>query len=266
MDNNTKVAIVTGASSGIGKSVAEILAKNNLTTILVARDRTKLEQVSRKINKPGKVIIAPTDVRQWKKVQKTVENITDQFGRIDILINCAGVSIHGPLEDIEEKDWNEVIDTNLKGTFIFSRAVWPLMKKKKAGHIVTISSASGLSGYPWGSIYCASKFGVVGLMETLAAEGQELGIKVTNICPGQVDTNIWSKDDPIVNKARTKMLKPEAIADLVYFIISQPNNVHFRQVIVHPFEIQPYLRGRNRGPSGKHYTASNTDNKKVFRI
>lgn len=266
---NKKVAIITGGSSGVGLGIAKKLVKENVITVLVSRSPEKLEKAKNALgaSKNSNVHTIQTDVTDSDQVTKMIKGVTSKFGTIDYLIMSAGVSIHGPYDKILERDWDEVINTNVKGVFLATKAVWPIMMKKKGCQIINISSASGLLAYPGGSIYCASKFGVNGLMDALALEGQELGIKVTNICPGQIDTPIWNPKDKDVNKARSGMLNTQSIADLVYYLLSRPGNEHFRNIILHPFAIQPYLRGRNRGPGGKFpEEKKGLDNNKKFRI
>jgi len=243
------VAIVTGASSGMGYAICKELLNKNYTVIMVSKNEKNLKKAFNQLN--GDKYMEICDVRNSSSVKKLFDKLFSLFSKIDILVNSAGVSIHGDFEKLSSRDFDEVIDTNLKGTFNVTLEAWKRMKKIGSGHIINISSISGFRGYPSGSIYAASKFGVNGLMDSLALEGQECGIKVTNICPGQVDTNIWNPDDEDVNAARPGMLKSEAIASLVGYIISRPENEHFSEVTIKPFAIQPYLRGRNKGPGGK---------------
>lgn len=264
-----KVAIVTGGSSGVGLGIAKKLVAENILTIIVSRSESKLEEAKdflMKINSEN-VYSIQADVSDANQVNSMVKEVVNRFGSIDYLIMSAGVSIHGPFNELLERDLDEVININLKGAFLTAKAVWPIMLNKEGCQIINISSASGLSPYPTGSIYCASKAGVNSLMDVLALEGQEVGIKVTNLCPGQIDTAIWNPDDEDVNMARKDMLKPESLGDLVHFILTRPANEHFRHVVIHPFAIQPYLRGRNRGPGGKFpKSKSKLDPIKKFRI
>lgn len=268
-----QIAIVTGGSSGIGFAIASKLIRNGIFTIIVSRSQAKMNSALQKLENLNKDFISGkiADVSNKKEIYNCIKEIHDEYGKIDYLINSAGVSIHGSFSELQERDWDEVVDINLKGTFLACKAVWPYMIEDKSSkrQIITISSASGLSGYSGGSIYCASKFGVNGLMEALLLEGQEVGIKISTIIPGPVDTAIWNSDDELVNEARPKMLNPESIADMVHFIMSSPENSHFRFTTVHPFAIQPYLKGRNRGPGGNFPTNPNklpSNKNKTFRI
>lgn len=271
MNKSLKVAIVTGASSGVGLEISKRLSRGNIEVFMISHSTNKLEKAQLAVEKVSKTEVTSlvVDVRKKSEVFATVDKIIKQKGRIDYLINCAGISIHGDFDKLGEWDWDKVIDTNLKGIFLFCRAVWLIMKQTKNCQIITISSASGLTGYSNGSIYCASKFGVNGLMEALALEGQEVGIKVTNICPGQINTPIWNPDDPEVNEARKNMLNTKSLADLIFYILKRPWNEHLKRIIISPFAIQPYLRGRNKGPGGKFPEVkklAKLENGKNFRI
>ncbi len=265
-----KIAIVTGASSGVGLEITKKLVKRKIKVYMVSHNEDRLDSAKKEAENLSKEIeTIVVDVRKRNEVFKAVSKILEANEKIDYLINCAGVSIHGDFGKLEERDWNEVLNTNLKGVFLFCRAVWPIMKVSGNCQIITISSASGNTGYSGGSIYCASKFGVNGFMEALALEGQEVGIKVTNICPGQINTAVWNPNDPEVNKARAKMLNTKAIGELVEFLIKRPWNEHYKKINVNPFAIQPYLKGRNRGPGGKFPEQKNiikTQKNKTFRI
>lgn len=268
---NKRIAIITGGSSGVGLGIAKKLVSENIITVIVSRSPEKLEKAKLELCKINteNVYSVSADVSDSAQVAKMISEVVEKFGTVDYLIMSAGVSIHGSFNELLEHDWDEVIDTNLKGAFLTAKAVWPIMLRRDGCQIINISSASGLSPYPTGSIYCASKAGVNSLMDVLALEGQEVGIKVTNICPGQIDSAIWNPNDEDVNKAREDMLKPESIGDLVYYLLSRPQNEHFRNIVIHPFTIQPFLRGRNRGPGGKFPENPNQvklDSNKKFRI
>lgn len=266
---NKKIAIVTGGSSGVGLGIAKKLVSENIITIIVSRSKDKLNTALKELNAiaPKNIYSIQADISDAAQVEKMVDEVVKKFGTIDYLIMSAGVSIHGPFEELLERDWDEVMNINLKGAFLTCKAVWSIMKQKKDCQIINISSASGLSPYPTGSIYCASKAGVNSLMDVIALEGQEIGIKVTSICPGQIDTAIWNPNDEDVNSARDGMLKPESLGDMVYYLLTRPYNEHFRNIIMHPFAIQPFLRGRNRGPGGKFpETKTKLDPTKKFRI
>jgi 3-oxoacyl-[acyl-carrier protein] reductase len=245
-------AVVFGGSSGIGFAIAKKLADNNVDLVVISRSEKKLKAAVGRLGKigSGKKFYIKCDVSKYEEVESAICEAEEKIGGIDCLINSAGVSIHGEIDRLSESDFNEVIDINLKGVFNCSRAVWPIFKKKNNGQLVVISSASGLAGYATGTIYCASKSGVNGFLEALALEGKEAGIRVFNICPGQVNTPIWSSTDSVVARAKKGMLEGESVADLCWYLINRPSIELFQKVVIQPFLTQPNLRGRNRGPGG----------------
>lgn len=249
-----RVVLITGASSGIGYAIAEALARHKDNTIIMSgKNEKKLTKLTKELaaNSPADIDSIVMDVTKTDQVTYAIEQVLKKYGTIDVLIMSAGVSIHGYFGELLVRDYDEVIDTNLKGRFLVAKAAWPIMSKNRGGVIVNISSASGLSNYSTGSIYSASSAGVNSLMDSMALEGQEIGIKVANVVLGQVDTPIWNPNDELVNSSRKGMLSPDGVASYVEFILSRPANEHYRTTVLHPFAIQPLLRGRNRGPGGK---------------
>ncbi len=248
-----KNVIVFGGSSGIGLAIALKLVQEGVNVMVVSRDEDKLRKALarlRRVDNNSKLYSTNIDVSKYDDVVRAMALANKTFGRTDCIINSAGVSIHGELDKFSERDYDEVLNINLKGMFNVARASWPILKKTGSGQIVSISSASGLGGYPTGSIYCASKSGVNAFMESLAAEGKEIGIRIFNICPGQVDTPIWNSEDEIINHARHDMLKAKSIADLLWYLVNRPSDEFFPKVVIQPFKPQPNLRGRNKGPGG----------------
>lgn len=265
MANNT--ILITGASSGIGYAIAKKLALNkNNTVIMSGRDNAKLLKLSEELAKDAfaRVDSVVMDVTDDSQVAQVVERIVKKYGTINTLVMSAGVSIHGYFSELLARDYDEVVDTNLRGRFLTAKAVWPIMSKTGSGTIINISSASGLSNYPTGSIYSAASAGVNSLMDSMALEGQEIGIKVSNVVLGQVDTPIWNPSDDLVNSARKDMLSSEGVADYVEFVLSRPINEHYRTIVLHPFAMQPLLRGRNRGPGGRFPAQADDINKSNY--
>lgn len=265
--------LITGASSGIGRAIAKALATQQGNTVIMSgRDSRKLTSLANELAKNSLAHIdsVTMDVTDESQVVETINKVVKKYGAIDVLIMSAGVSIHGYFSELQTRDFDEVMNTNLRGRFLTAKAVWSIMAESGDGVVINISSASGLSNYPTGSIYSATSAGINSLMDSMALEGQEVGIKVANIVLGQVDTPIWNPNDKLVNDARKGMLTPESVADYVQFILSRPTNEHYRTTVLHPFAIQPLLRGRNRGPGG-HFPRPNTvdkslNDKQTFRI
>ncbi len=210
--NQNKAAIITGASHGIGRAIAIALAEKGCSVVLAARDKKRLEAVRNEIGE--KALVVKADIRSSKGVSNLIKKAKRKFGRIDVIVNNAGIrGDTKPLYCLSEKSWNNVINTNLKGTFLCCKAVLPVMMKQKSGIIINISSVNGLHGVPNLSSYSASKFGIIGLTESLAYEVKDYGIKVYAVCPAGVDTEMHRKLYPDHNTK--KLLKPEDVAKKV---------------------------------------------------
>ena len=214
--NEKKVAIITGASRGIGASISNQLAMLNYDLILVARNEKELMKVKTDCEKNGSVIkIFPCDLSDSESLESVVDYIAEKISRVDILINNAGIGIFGPIENLEMEDWDRVIDLNLKAPFFLIRAVVPIMKRQCGGQIINISSDSDNMGFSEASIYCASKAGLLRLSEALSLELRKSNIKISTISPGRVDTYFNSKKPG----DRKGALDPDDIAKLVVNII-----------------------------------------------
>ncbi len=228
MNLEGKVAIITGSGRGIGKQTAIRLAKEGCNVIICSRTKSEINAVVREINSTynNKAIGLLCNVKNLNSVRKLVNRIINKFGRIDILVNNAGIVILKPLVETKEKEWDDVIDTNLKGVFLFTKEVLPHMIKQKHGVIVNVSSGAGKYGFPNLSVYCASKFGLIGLGESVAKEIKKYEIKIYTICPGPVSTRMhWEN---LVGKNKFKivkytMIKPEKIAQKIYDLIFKPS-------------------------------------------
>lgn len=204
-----KTAIVTGASRGIGRSIALHLAQEGCNLVLTATNKEKLKQTENEVKKKGAdAIHVAGDIRKSEDVKRIVKEALKQFGKIDIVINNAGVAVRKKLEKTSEKEYDWIMDVNLKGIFLMCKEVVPLMKKQ-GGVIVNISSGAGQHGIPTLAVYCASKFAVIGLTEALAAENDN--IKVYAVCPGSVDTDMYHSLFP----GRPASLDPEDVAKKV---------------------------------------------------
>ena len=188
----SKVAIVTGSSRGIGKLIANELARNGFNVVVNSKNQKDASKVAKELEEKFgiKSIGIAADVQSKTQVRKLVSKTIKKFNQVDVLINNAGVLIVKSLEETTEKDWDYVIDTNLKGVYLCSNEVLPYMRSKKSGCIVNISSGTGKSGYGQLAAYCASKFGVIGLTESLAEEVNQYGIVVVALCPGAVATDM----------------------------------------------------------------------------
>ena len=193
VNKNTKVAIITGASRGIGARVAEALAADGYAIAITARSKETLKKLADQIIIAGAnqdaVLVFPLDVQDHNAVQAMVADVQAKFGQIDLLFNNAGIDMLGTV-DVAIEDFDKTLAVNLRGAFSFLKAIVPIMKSQGNGTIINVASIAGKTGFAEFGVYAASKFGLVGLSEALYRELSPLGIKVTALCPGWVDTDM----------------------------------------------------------------------------
>lgn len=213
-----KVAFVTGAGRGIGKAIAIALAKEGVNVGLLARTEEALKEVATEIEGYGvKAAYASVDVSSYEQVQKAIETITNTLGTTDILINNAGIGKFAPLLETEPEEWKKTIEVNLMGPYYVTRTVLPQLIEKNGGDIINISSTNGLNGAATSSAYSASKFGLIGLTESLAQEVRRNNIRVTALTPSTVATELAARSN-LISGNEEKYMQPE---DLAEFIVSQ---------------------------------------------
>jgi short-subunit dehydrogenase len=218
-----KTAIITGASAGIGQACARALAGEGARLVLTARRQDRLEKLKKEIEKTGgKAVIVAGDAREEETAVRTIKAAMDAFDRIDILINNAGMGNYKNLADTNAAEYDEMMDTNVRSTFLFSRHTVPVMTKQKSGLILMISSMAGVYGFAGEAVYCMTKFAQVGFAQALDRELREKGIKVGAICPGGTKTEF------AIGKGRTEksvrqsnMLDPEDVAGVVLMACMQ---------------------------------------------
>ncbi|HXO87578.1 MAG TPA: SDR family NAD(P)-dependent oxidoreductase [Candidatus Acidoferrales bacterium] len=228
-----KVALVTGASRGIGLAVAKSLAAMGAKIALCARDPQRLAAAAADLERGGTSVVAvPADVSRTAEIAPLVEKTEQSLGPIEILVNNAGIGVFGPIQDASEANWDAVLDTNLKSVFLLSRAVAPGMISRRTGHIVNIASLAGKNAFAGGGIYCASKWGLLGLTECMAEDLRPFGIRVSAICPGSVATDF----SPHSMKDPKKMLQPEDVAHAVFMILTQAPQSFISEVLLRPTE------------------------------
>ncbi|GMR23066.1 MAG: SDR family oxidoreductase [Acidobacteriota bacterium] len=210
-----KVAVVTGASHGIGRSTSLALAARGVAVVLAARNRETLVAVENEIRDHGGVALTiPTDVTDAAGVDAMVEQTSRELGPIDLLVNNAGVVTRGPVVDTDEATWDDVLDINLKGAFLCTKAVLPEMIQRGRGRIVNISSIAGKIGTPQLAAYCASKWGLIGLTKATAEEVRGDGVHVFSACPGSVNTAMLEKGLP----GTTPDMEPEDVSDVIVYL------------------------------------------------
>jgi len=218
-----KVAIITGASAGIGHACARALAGEGARLVLSARRQERLEQLKRELDVTGdRVVIVTGDACEEATAIQVVKAALDTFGRIDILINNTGIGNYKKLVDTSAAEYDEMVDTNVRSTFLFTRQVVPVMVTQKSGTILMISSMAGVYGFGGEAVYCMTKFAQVGFAQALDRELRESGIKVGAICPGGVKTEFaLGKGRSEQSVRESNMLDPEDVAGVVLMACTQ---------------------------------------------
>lgn len=237
------ITMITGATSGIGLACANRLAAEGHWLIINGRRSNRLQKLKKKLENehPIKVLALPFDVRSVKAVDNAVKKLKTPWNEIDVLINNAGLALG--LEPIDSgllEDWEQMIDTNVKGLLYVSRAVIPLMKARQSGHIVNIGSVAGREVYPKGNVYCATKHAVNALSQAMRMDLLEHGIKVTQISPGAADTEFstvrFHGDQNRANQVYQGFtpLSGADVADVVAFAITRPKHVNINDLLLMP--------------------------------
>jgi serine 3-dehydrogenase len=238
-----KIVFITGASSGIGRACAEEFAKTGSNLILCARRIERLVELKKLLVKKYKVKILVTqlDVRKLRDVKNFIISLPAQWKQIDILLNNAGLA--RGLNKFHEADtthWEEMIDTNIKGLLYVTRTILPIMVERKQGHVINIGSTAGHEIYPMGSVYCATKFAVKALTQSIRADVLDKKIKVTSVDPGMVMTEFakvrFSGDENRAHKVYEGVtpLSPHDVAEAVIFSATRPENVNINEIILTP--------------------------------
>ncbi|TDW46005.1 NADP-dependent 3-hydroxy acid dehydrogenase YdfG [Flavobacterium sp. 270] len=234
-----KTALITGATSGIGKATAQILAKNNFKVIICGRRKERLADLGKELSAFTEVHALAFDVRDKNDVFEKINGLPEEFSTIDVLINNAG-NAHGldPIQNGDLDDWDAMIDINVKGLLYISKAVMPIMIERKSGHIINIGSTAAKEVYPNGNVYCGSKHAVDAITAGMRIDLNPYGIRVGGIHPGMVATefsevrfkgdaerasNVYKGFDP---------LQAEDIADIIHFVVTRPYHVNIADLVV----------------------------------
>ena len=237
------IALITGVTSGIGKASAEIFAKNGYDLIITGRRNDRLKELSAELKKKFKIKVLELnfDVRKLKEVKKNLSSLSGTWKKIDVLINNAGLaSGFSALQDGDIEDWEKMIDTNVKGLLYVTRHIAPLMIENKKGHIINVASLAGKQAYPKGNVYCATKFAVDALSQSMRIDMLEHGIRVTNIAPGLVETEFsvvrfhGNAERAKQTYSKIRPLTPEDIAEIIYWTSSRPAHVNINDVVITP--------------------------------
>ena len=235
-----RTALITGATSGIGRATAHEFAKHGINLILCGRRQSRLDIIKKALDRETKVHTLNFDVRNKKEVFDAIASLPEKFKSINILINNAG-NAHGldPIQDGNLDDWDAMMDINVKGLLYMSKAVIPQMTERHSGHIINIGSSAGKEVYPKGNVYCGSKHAVLAITEGMRIDLNPYGIKVTAINPGLVETEfsqVRFKGDKAADSVYKgyKALQAEDIAEIIYFAISRPSHVNIADLLVFP--------------------------------
>jgi 3-oxoacyl-[acyl-carrier protein] reductase len=228
---STALAIVTGASRGIGYAIAAELARRHYRLALLARNQKPLEKATTKLAESAPAARAfPCDVRDSARVGTTFEEILRWGGPAQVLVNNAGVGVFGAVHQLSDDDWDSNMNTNLRGVFLCSRAVAAQMIEQRAGYIINISSLAGKNAFAGGSAYCASKWGLMGLTYCMAEDLRKHNIRVSVICPGSVYTEF----SPHSGKDPKKMLQPGDVARAVGWLLDQEPQSFVSEIDLRP--------------------------------
>ncbi len=228
-----KTAIITGASSGIGAAIAQALAAHGVTLVLAGRHEEPLQAVVRNLPEETESLVIPADVGNEEDVERMVAETVARFGHIDILINNAGKGLFKPVTELTSEEFDDVIRVNLRGTFLCTKYVLPKFYAQGHGDVVTISSLAGKHGFANGGAYCASKFGVMGLMESMFHEVRERNVRIITLTPGSVDTPFFDKVD-MTPPNRERILQPEDVAGTVLTALNLPRRALLRELDIRP--------------------------------
>jgi len=233
-----KTALITGATSGIGKATAYEFAKHGIKLILCGRRQERLDSIKNALSKKVEVHTLNFDVRDRKKTLEAISSLPEEFQKIDILINNAG-NAHGldPIQSGSLDDWDAMIDINVKGLLYVSKAIIPGMTERKSGQIINIGSSAGKEVYPKGNVYCASKHAVLAITEGMRVDLNPFGIKVSAVNPGLVETEFsdvrFKGGEQADNVYKGyKALQPEDVAEVIYFAVSRPAHVNIADVLM----------------------------------
>ncbi|MBZ0179169.1 MAG: SDR family oxidoreductase [Melioribacteraceae bacterium] len=229
------LAVITGASRGIGKKVAVGLAEDGYKTILFARSNKGLKETESEIKniiqEKEELLpdLYPVNITDHKRVEESIEAIKEKYGRIDILFNNAGIWSTGSL-DYSVEEYKNVLETNLVAQYSFLKNTVPVMKKNKSGYIFNLASRAGIIGFPGSGTYVSSKFGLVGLSKSLYAELAEYKIKVTALCPSYVNTDMSKQVNPPIS--RDNMIQPEDILKTVRYLLTLSHDSYVKEIII----------------------------------
>ncbi|KGX85232.1 SDR family oxidoreductase [Pontibacillus marinus] len=239
-----KTAIITGASSGIGQSIAEHLAQEGANVVLAARRKERLEELAKSIQNETSVQtkVIETDVTNQKDMENLVKETKETFSSVDILVNNAGVMLLSFLKNDKVEEWEKMVDVNVKGVLFGIHSVLPTMLEQDTGHVINVSSVAGHEVFPTSSVYSATKYAVRALSMGMEKELSKTGVRVTNISPGAVSTELPEHitDEEVISMFEDRKgrvtLEADDIARSVVYAVTQPEYVNVNEVMVRPLQ------------------------------
>lgn len=233
MDLHNRVVIITGASSGIGAATARLFAHEGARLVLSARREDALKEVAAFLPSGIETLVIPADVGDEAQVQNLVNRTLERFGTIDVLVNNAGYGVFAPITELTSEEFDDLIRVNLRGVFLCTKYVLPHFYEQGSGSVVTISSLAGKSGFSNGAAYCASKFGVMGLMESVFHEARSHNVRVITITPGSVDTPFFEVAG-VPSPNRDRIPQPEEVAEVIRLAVTLPERTLIRELDIRP--------------------------------
>jgi len=229
MSSHNKIAIVTGASTGLGQSISLKLALKGYNVVLASRNEEKLNDIHKTINENGgESQVVVTDVSNEDDIKNLYSMI--DINRVDVVVNNAGFGVFNKIQKITSDEWDKQINTNLRGAFLMSRYITESMISRKTGKLVFINSVAGINPYPYSSAYVASKFGLRGFTSSLREELREYNIKVISIHPGAINTPFWNNVN--VDFPKDEMMNSDDVAESVVHAVFAPNNIVQEEVVI----------------------------------
>jgi short-subunit dehydrogenase len=233
MKTNKGLAIITGASQGIGAVIATGLAKDGYRVVLIARNKQNLDKVHDEIKKTGdgvpEPIVLPLDITDYTKVDNEIRNLNQKYGTIDILVNAAALFLDGSLDESID-NFKKIVDTNLVAQYALLKTVTSIMKTQQSGYIFNIASRAAKYGFPGGGIYGSTKFALVGLTESLYRELPPWGIRITSLCPGWVNTEMAKAAGTPLKEE--EMIQPNDLLDTIRYLLNLSESVCVKEIIL----------------------------------
>ena len=242
MEQNFKemVAVITGAGGGIGRATAKELARHGMKTVLLGgKNIEKLKETEKMVSAYSETMVLAGDLTDMNFLSEAVCKVTDRFGKIDVLINNAGMALNCPFEEVSEQQFDKIMKINIKTPYFLTQSFLPYLKKSENATIINIASVVAHAGYPYQSAYVASKHALLGFTKSLASECYKENIRVHAICPGGVYTDMVKIARPDLTEEG--MILPEDIADIVWFFLSHRGNAVVDEILVHRVGKEPFL-------------------------